>query len=63
MNPNTSTKHFHIRWKGKADLDWECFATREMAEADARYLARANEEFSIEEVNGSCPMRMRVSAP
>jgi hypothetical protein len=46
---------WHIRWYG-GKLDWECFGTREEAEASAKQLAKPNETYSIEECDGTCPM-------
>jgi hypothetical protein len=42
--------HFHIRWHGKDEFDWECFESGEMAMARALQLALPGEIFSIEEV-------------
>ncbi|HZP32426.1 MAG TPA: hypothetical protein VFB23_03600 [Candidatus Acidoferrales bacterium] len=46
--------HYHIRWS-ETNLDWEAFTTRAEAEALARELARAGEEFTIEEFDRNCP--------
>lgn len=50
----TQSPHFHIRWSGKATLDWGCFSTRAQAEASAKQLVRQEETFTIEEHNGTC---------
>ena len=47
--------HYHIRWSGKAMLDWECFSTHEDARARAKLLARPGEGYAIEEHDGACP--------
>jgi hypothetical protein len=62
MDLETSTRHFHIRWKGKEKLDWQCFSTRERAEAEALYLMRPDEEFTIEEVSEECPLGRKLGA-
>jgi hypothetical protein len=46
--------HFHIRWSGKATLDWEGFSTRKEAEASAKQLVRPRETYAIEEHDGAC---------
>ena len=46
--------HYHIRWSGKATLDWECFSTRKEAEATAKQLAHPGESYAIEEHDGTC---------
>jgi len=64
MNPfhNNPDGHFHIRWSEKNNLDWECFETREEAEARAQELAAPNETFAIEAVSQACPMRTRMAS-
>ena len=47
--------HYHIRWSGKAMLDWEGFRTREEAEARAKQLMRLGETYTIEDFDGDCP--------
>lgn len=51
MDRNT---HYHIRWSNAA-LDWERFGTRAEAEASATELARPDETYAIEELDGDCP--------
>jgi hypothetical protein len=46
--------HYHIRWSGKATLDWECFRARADAETRAKQLARREETYTIEEHDGTC---------
>lgn len=46
--------HYHIRWSGKTELDWEGFDTRANAEASAKYLVRPGETYIIEEHGQSC---------
>jgi hypothetical protein len=52
---HTQLPHYHIRWSGKATLDWGCFSTRAQAEASAKQLVRQEETCTIEEHNGTCP--------
>jgi hypothetical protein len=47
--------HYHIRWSGKALLDWERFNTPAEAEASAKQLLRHGETYTIEEHNDACP--------
>jgi hypothetical protein len=47
--------HYHIRWSGKATLDWERFSTREEAEASAKQLLLQGETYTIEEYDDACP--------
>lgn len=47
--------HYHIRWSGRAVLDWEPFSTRVEAEASAKQLVRSGETYNIEERDGDCP--------
>jgi hypothetical protein len=47
--------HYHIRWSGKALLDWQCFSTPEEAKASARQLVRQGETYTIEEHDEACP--------
>lgn len=54
------TPHFHIRWMGKEDLDWECFATVQEASERARDLTVPGEPFDIEEVHTNCPLRKKI---
>jgi hypothetical protein len=52
--------HYHIRWSGKALLDWQRFSTPEEAKASARKLVRQGETYTIEEYDESCSaMRSR----
>ena len=47
--------HYHIRWSGKALLDWQRFSTPEEAKASARQLVRQGETYIIEEHDEACP--------
>jgi len=48
--------HYHIRWSGKALLDWQRFSTPEEAKASARKLVRQGETYTIEEQDDErCP--------
>ena len=47
--------HYHIRWYGKAVLDWERFSTPEDATARAKLLACPGEGYAVEEHDGACP--------
>jgi hypothetical protein len=53
--PNSKT-HFHILWIDHHRLDWECFLTRNEAEARALELAQPGEVFQIEELARECPL-------
>jgi hypothetical protein len=46
--------HYHIRWSGKAMLDWERFSTQAEAEASARELMRLGENYTIDKLDGDC---------
>jgi hypothetical protein len=46
--------HYHIRWSGKALLDWQSFSTPEEAKASARQLVRQGETYIIEEHDETC---------
>lgn len=52
--------HFHIRWMGKENLDWECFATEREATERATDLAIPGEPFDVEEVHTNCPVRGEI---
>ena len=52
---NAHVPHYHIRWSGKAALDWERFPTRAEAEKSAKQLVRPYETYTIEEHDGACP--------
>ncbi len=60
---HTQLPHYHIRWSGKATLDWEGFSTREDAEASAKQLARPDETYAIEEHDGACPRCQQAMKP
>lgn len=51
---NRNTLHYHIRWSGKATLDWESFDTSADAEANAKKLIQSGETYTIEEHNRDC---------
>jgi hypothetical protein len=59
---NIPDSHFHIRWNEKNVLDWECFDTREEAEAQARELAAWNETLTIEAVSQKRHTRARIAS-
>jgi hypothetical protein len=46
--------HYHIRWAGKATLDWEPFATRADADVRAKQLVRLAETYTVEEQGVTC---------
>ena len=50
----TQSPHYHIRWSGKATLDWENFSTRKEAEVSAKQLVRQQETYTIEEHDQAC---------
>jgi hypothetical protein len=47
--------HYHIRWSGSAQLDWERFNTPGEAEESAKQLLRHGETYVIEEYDDTCP--------
>ena len=47
--------HYHIRWSGKAMLDWQPFSTPEEAKVSAIELVRLGETYAIEEHDDPCP--------
>jgi hypothetical protein len=47
--------HYHIRWSGKALLDWEHFSTPQEAKASAKQLVRLGETYAIEKHGERCP--------
>lgn len=47
--------HYHIRWSGKEELDWEAFDTRAEVEASAKQLVRPGEAYTIEKHDETCP--------
>lgn len=47
--------HYHIRWSGKALLDWQSFSTPEQAKASAKQLVCLGETYTIEEYDETCP--------
>jgi hypothetical protein len=47
--------HYHIRWSGKEELDWERFSSLPEAKARARELVRPFENYTIEEYDQACP--------
>jgi hypothetical protein len=60
--PESPHTHFHIRWEGSTNLDWECFETQSDALGRAMEIARPEEDFTIEEVSMNCPLRRAHSA-
>jgi hypothetical protein len=50
--------HYHIRWAGKATLDWQQFGTREEAKAGAAHLVLPGESFTIEQCSEDCLGRL-----
>jgi hypothetical protein len=57
---HTQLPHYHIRWSGKATLDWEVFGSCKEAEATAKQLVRQKETYTIEEHDGTC-LRCRAA--
>lgn len=55
--------HYHIRWSGKAVLDWEGFSTHEDATARVKLLAHPGENSSIEEHDEACPLCQQAMKP
>lgn len=47
--------HYHIRWSGKAPLDWQRFSTPDEAKISAKELVRRGETYVIEEYDEACP--------
>jgi len=60
---HTQSPHYHIRWSGKATLDWESFSTRKEAEARAKELVRRKETYIIEEHYQACPRCQAAMEP
>lgn len=61
---NSEGAHFHIKWSIKDRLDWECFETYRDAAIRAAELALPNQEFTIQMVLTSCPMKgFKVASP
>jgi hypothetical protein len=52
--------HYHIRWKNKQSLDWECFQSYSEAGIRAAELVSPSETFTIEEVSSECPSLMPI---
>jgi hypothetical protein len=46
--------HFHIRWSGASEIDYDAFDSADKAELAAKELVRHNETYSIEEYDDSC---------
>jgi hypothetical protein len=55
--------HFHIKWRNKDDLDWQCFESHEEALSRAEELAFSGEDYSIERVCIDCPLRRTRGNP
>ena len=55
-----NSPHIHIRWTGKEDLDWECFATHDEARERGIDLMLPGESFMIEEIYAKCPLREKI---
>jgi len=63
---HTQLPHYHIRWSGKATLDWERFSEPAEAEAGAKQLMQLGETYTIEEHDGTCQRcqeTMKLKAP
>jgi hypothetical protein len=60
---HTQLPHYHIRWHGKALLDWERFSTHEDATARAKQLAHPGEGYALEEHDETCPRCQEVMKP
>ena len=56
MSHAAEEPHFHIKWSGHDELDWERFDAREMAEERARELVRPGEGYTIREQREGCPV-------
>lgn len=54
--------HFHIRWSGVSDLDYERFDSREQADESAKLLVRRDETYSIEQFGDSCGRCAKAAA-
>jgi hypothetical protein len=52
--------HYHIRWAGKANLDWQAFSTRAEADESAKELALPGEGYTIEEHGEACSQCKRL---
>jgi hypothetical protein len=46
--------HYHIRWSGRVELDWEPFGTRAEAESGAKELVRLGETYTVEQYDATC---------
>ncbi|HZP32433.1 MAG TPA: hypothetical protein VFB23_03635 [Candidatus Acidoferrales bacterium] len=46
--------HYHIRWSGKKELDWETFPTHNEANAAAKQLVRRGESYTVEQFDEDC---------
>jgi hypothetical protein len=57
-----ASSHFHIRWSGTSQPDWQPFTTREAAKIRAHELAQPGERFCIEEFDESCSKCRETSA-
>jgi len=57
-NVVNSSLHYHIRWSGRATLDWQRFHTREEANVEAARLVLPDESFTIEECCEDCLGRL-----
>lgn len=57
MDSSRSYIHFHIRWREKDSLDWECFETHDASHTRALALMLTGETFEIVEVSMNCPLR------
>jgi hypothetical protein len=57
MYETPSGSHFHIKWSHKNNLDWECFDNFRDATNRAKELAGPGEQFTVQIVLTSCPMK------
>jgi hypothetical protein len=46
--------HYHIKWIGAAEIDWESFGSPKEAEGRGRELARPGERFEVITRDLSC---------
>jgi hypothetical protein len=58
-----NTLHYHIRWSGRATLDWERFNTHKEAEARAKLLILPSETYTIEEHDRTCQRCQQAMKP
>jgi hypothetical protein len=57
---SSSRIHFHIRWNGKPNLDYQCFDSWEATYTRALSIKSDGEAFEIEEVSMDCGSRSKA---